>query len=60
MGKKNKAVRIILLILFAALMGNLVRTGGFNEVRTVDFLQILAAGALLGVFITLLFSRSKE
>ncbi|HLG33555.1 MAG TPA: hypothetical protein VI757_01635 [Bacteroidia bacterium] len=31
-----------------------------SEVRTVDFLQILAVGALLGVFLTLLFSRSKE
>lgn len=60
MGKKNKAVKIILLILFATLMGNLVRTGGLSEVRTVDFLQILAAGALLGAFISLLFSRSKE
>lgn len=59
MGKKNKAVKIILLILFATLIGNLVRTGGLSEVRTVDFLQILSAGVLLGAFISLLFSRSK-
>jgi NhaP-type Na+/H+ or K+/H+ antiporter len=57
--KKNKAARIILIVLFAAIMGNLIRTGGLSQIRTVDFLQIIAAGALLGVFITFLFSRSK-
>ena len=60
MGKKNKALKIVLLVLFATLMGNLIRTGGFSEIRVVDFLQLLAAGALLGVFITLLFLRTKE
>jgi hypothetical protein len=60
MGKKNKVLKVVVLILFATLMGNLVRTGGFNDLRVVDFLQILIAGVLLGVLITLLFSRAKQ
>jgi hypothetical protein len=58
--KTNKTVRVILIVLFAVLMGNLIRTGGLSDIRVVDFLQILAAGALLGVIITLLFSRPKQ
>jgi NhaP-type Na+/H+ or K+/H+ antiporter len=60
MKKGNKALRVILFILFAVLLGNVMRTGGLSDVRTVDFLQILSAGAMLGVFITLLFSRTKQ
>jgi len=54
-----KAKNIALVITLIIIMGNLVRTGGLNDIRTVDFLQILATGMCLGGILVNLFSRSK-
>ncbi|MBK5285496.1 MAG: hypothetical protein JJE25_08825 [Bacteroidia bacterium] len=54
-----KAKNIALLVLLIIFLGNLIRTGGLNDIRTVDFLQILATGACVGVILVNLFSRSK-
>lgn len=41
----------IMLLLFLALIGNLIQTQALQNIRTVDFIRILAAGALLGVMV---------
>ena len=58
--KKPRAKNILLAVLFILFMGNLVRTGGLNDIRTVDFLQIMATGACAGVLIAGIFSKSKN
>ena len=58
--KKPKAKNILLAVMLILFMGNLVRTEGLNNIRTVDFLQIMATGACAGLMIAGLVARSKN
>jgi len=55
----RKTKNIALGILTAILLGNLLWTGSLN-IRTVDFLQILAIGICAGVFLAGLFSKDDK
>jgi hypothetical protein len=51
---------IILAILLILLSGNLIRTSVFNSVRTVDLLQLLAVGVLIGLLLRSAITGSKK
>jgi cyanate permease len=49
----------LVLFLLILVIGNLTRTGVITAVRTVDVLQLLAAGILIGVLLPELISRVR-
>ena len=57
--KKSKTKNIVFAVLLIIFLGNLMRTGALNNIRTVDFLQIIATGACAGILIRGIFSGSK-
>lgn len=49
----------LVLFLLILVIGNLTRTGVITAVRTVDVLQLLAAGILIGVLLPELITRIR-
>lgn len=56
---KNKKMLIAIITFLISLLLNLVRTNAFITIRTVDLLQLLACGILIGVLLTRIISRQK-
>ena len=50
----------LVLFLLILVIGNLTRTGVISAVRTVDVLQLVAAGILIGVLLPELISRVRK
>jgi len=57
--KKGKTQIAVVAILFFVLMGNFARQS-HAEIRTVDFIQILGMGMLLGVLLMSVLHRPKS
>ena len=49
----------LVLFLLILVIGNLTRTGVITAVRTVDVLQLVVAGILIGVLLPELISRIR-
>lgn len=49
----------LVLFLLILVIGNLTRTGVITAVRTVDVLQLVAAGILIGVLLPELITRIR-
>ncbi len=49
--KKLKRNLIVSIILFAVVMGNIIRMHSLDSIRAVDALQLFACGMMFGVII---------
>jgi len=58
--KNNKRKLGILLVVVIAIASNLIRTNAFQNIRTVDLVQILACGIIIGVLIGKMIAWKKE
>lgn len=58
--KRKNSGLIITPILIVIMSGNCFRFLSNGNIRTVEFLSILATGVLLGIFLMQLVSRNKN
>ena len=58
-GKKGRAQTLAIAILFIVLMGNYARQS-HDEIRAVDFVQILGIGMLLGILLMRILRAFKS
>jgi hypothetical protein len=62
--KKLKPALITFVVIFLAILGNLLRNQSLETIRAVDALQLFACGMMFGVVVVLAIqlmrSRSKE
>ncbi|MBI5324931.1 MAG: hypothetical protein HZB41_06630 [Ignavibacteriae bacterium] len=56
----KKKLVVIFALLFLISLGNYFGIVSNGTIRAVEFVSILAIGALLGVLLTLIFSLRKE
>lgn len=51
---------IPLVVLIIILSGNLLRTNAFQTIRTVDILQLVALGILLGILLAKVIAGKRS